>query len=80
MGIIHNNKLLFMKEAANKSGKRKKKKSRDKSLFRMGRYRREIIVSRLEPGSSPHCTVKKEQTAFSTLVSNQVETERLRLA
>lgn len=63
MGIIYNNKLLFMKEAANKSGKRKKK-SRDKSLFRMGRYRREIIVSRLEPGSSPQCIVKKEQAAF----------------
>lgn len=79
MGIIHNDKILFTKEAANKCGKRKKK-SKDKSLFRMGRYRREIIVSRLEPGSSPHSTVKKEQTAFSTLVSNQVETERLRLA
>lgn len=59
-----------MKEAANKSGKRKKQ-SRDKSFFRMGRYRREIIVSRLEPGSSPHCIEQKEQTALSTLVSSQ---------
>lgn len=46
----------------------------------MGRYKREIIVSRLEPGSSPPHRVKKEQTAFSTLVFNQVETTCLRLA
>lgn len=45
----------------------------------MGRYGWKIIASRLEPGSSPHWVVKKVQAAFSTLVSNQVETKRLSL-